>query len=120
MKIRQLKQQFAVCKLEQTPNLETLGEFLFFAKTKTEISLVCEQRLAPICEKKEEGWTAFMIVGTLDFSLVGIISKISSLLAENSISVFVVSTYQTDYFLVRTKNAPKTVSVLAKAGYELE
>jgi hypothetical protein len=66
---------------------------------------------------REDGWRAFRIVGTLDFSLVGVIAKISSLLSESGIPVFVVSTYNTDYVLVKKENEIKALAVFNQAGY---
>lgn len=67
---------------------------------------------------REDGWTAFRIEGTLDFSLIGIISKISVALAEEKIGVFVVSTFNTDYVLVKTENFENAKNKLISLGYE--
>ena len=68
---------------------------------------------------REDGWKAFRIEGVLDFSLIGILSKISAILAENAIGIFVVSTYNTDYVFIKKENFPQAVSALGKAGYEI-
>ena len=59
----------------------------------------------------DDGWKAFRIQGVLDFSLIGILSKISTLLAENEIGIFAVSTYNTDYILTKEENFEKSIKV---------
>ncbi|MBO4472083.1 MAG: ACT domain-containing protein, partial [Clostridia bacterium] len=68
--------------------------------------------------EREDGWRGFRIEGMLDFSLIGILSKLSSILAENGIGIFAVSTYNTDYILVKEENFNRAMAVLAAAGYE--
>ena len=68
---------------------------------------------------REDGWKGFRIEGVLDFSLIGILSKISTILAENKIGIFAVSTYNTDYILVKEENFERALSVLSEAGYEI-
>lgn len=67
--------------------------------------------------EREEGWLGFRIQGVLDFSLVGILSKLSGILADNGIGIFAVSTYNTDYVLVKEENYKKALTVLVSAGY---
>ena len=66
---------------------------------------------------RDDGWCGFYFDETLDFSLIGILSKISAVLAENNIGIFVVSTYNTDYILVKSENYDSAVSVLKSNGY---
>ena len=95
-------------------------EFFFIGKTDEELSLVCKTEDIPDhtieCDR---GWTGFRSQGILDFSLIGILSKISGILAENEIGIFVVSTYNTDYILVKEQNFEKALSVLAAEGYQV-
>ena len=65
----------------------------------------------------DDGWRAFRISGTMDLSLIGVLSGITKVLAENGIGVFVISTFDTDYILVRKVNAERTIDVLSLAGY---
>ena len=67
--------------------------------------------------EREDGWKGFYIEGGLDFSLVGILSKLSGILAENGIGIFAVSTYNTDYILVKQENFDRAMKLLADAGY---
>ena len=65
----------------------------------------------------DDGWRGFRIQGVLDFSLIGILSKLSSILAEHKIGIFAVSTYNTDYILVKEENYERALTVLASEGY---
>ena len=67
----------------------------------------------------DDGWRGFRIEGVLDFSLIGILSKLSTILAENKIGIFSVSTYNTDYILTKAENFDRAMNVLAAAGYEV-
>ena len=68
---------------------------------------------------RDDGWRGFRIEGVLDFSLIGILSKISTILADNEIGIFAVSTFNTDYILVKAENLGRAMDVLANAGYEV-
>ncbi len=69
--------------------------------------------------KRDDGWKAFCIQGILDFSLIGILSKIAAILADNDISIFVASTYNTDYVFVKSQNYQRGLEILKSAGYEI-
>ena len=85
-----------------------------------ENSLVCITENTPdnVIER-EDDWKAFRIQGVLDFSLIGILAKISALLAENKIGIFAISTYNTDYILTKKDNYNKALDVLINAGYQV-
>ena len=70
--------------------------------------------------ERDDGWKAFRIVGTLDFSLIGILARISKILASNEIGIFAISTYNTDYILTKDENFDKTMNVLKSAGYRIK
>lgn len=115
-----LPQNLTVCKVGKLSDIDFMQDFFFLSKTDEEISLVCETRYAPSnATHREDGWKAFRIQGTLDFSLIGILSKITTLLAENLIGVFAVSTYNTDYVLVKEVDFAKALEALEKEGYEI-
>jgi hypothetical protein len=82
--------------------------------------LVCTTENVPnnVIER-DDNWNAFRIQGVLDFSLIGILSQISTLLAENQIGIFAISTYNTDYILTKKDNYNKALKVLSDAGYEI-
>ena len=120
MEIRKLNYDFTVCKVESytLENLE--GEYSFIGKTDNENSLVClTDRVPENTISREDGWQGFRIEGVLDFSLIGILSKISSILAENKIGIFAVSTYNTDYIFTKKENFNRALSVLEDAGYKI-
>lgn len=83
--------------------------------------MVCNTNLLPknVIEC-DNGWKAFRIQGVLDFSLIGILSKISALLAENKIGIFVVSTYNTDYILTKEEKFNKSIEILESNGYVIK
>lgn len=90
----------------------------FNGKTDEELSLVCKTEDTPQnTVERDDGWRGFRIQGVLDFSLIGILSKLSGILAENKIGIFAVSTYNTDYFFVKEENYEKALSILASEGY---
>ena len=95
-------------------------DFWFAARTDEEISLVCKTSDVPSeTLERDDGWKGFRIEGVLDFSLIGILSKISAILADNKIGIFAVSTYNTDYILVKEENFEKALSVLSENGYNI-
>ena len=69
--------------------------------------------------RRDDGWRAFRIQGILDFSLIGILAKIATVLADNGISIFAVSTYNTDYVLMKKENYQKALDVLNALGYRI-
>lgn len=116
MKITGLPYDFSVCKVGSAGDINLDDEFCFVGKTDEEISLVCLTESVPARTKaRNDGWRALRIEGELDFRLVGILSRISSLLAENGIPIFAVSTYNTDYFFVKSENFSKAEKLLSEA-----
>jgi hypothetical protein len=94
--------------------------FYFIGRTDEEISLVCRTEHVPAGVKdREDGWRCFRIQGVLDFSLVGILADLSRILAENMIGIFAVSTFNTDYILVKEENFEKALYVLGSEGYKV-
>jgi len=120
VEIQILAHNFTVCKVENAEDIDMHRDFCFVGKTDEEISLVCPTEIVPqTTTAREDGWKGFRIQGVLDFSLVGILSEISALLAKNHISIFAISTYNTDYIFVKEKNLEKACTVLASAGYSV-
>ena len=119
-KIKKLPYDLTVCKVADISAAGLNDEFFFVGKTDEEISLVCKTSAVPASTiAREDGWKGFRIEGVLDFSLIGILSKISTILAENKIGIFAVSTYNTDYILVKEENFERALNVLFEAGYEI-
>ena len=121
MKLKTLPYDLTVCKLPSAAGIDLSADFFFLGKTDEEISLVCRTEQTPAgTEAREDGWRAFRIEGVLDFSLTGILSRLSAILAENGIGIFAVSTYNTDYILVKAESLGKAMNVLREAGYETD
>ena len=120
MELKKLPYELTVCKVESIADIDLEGEFFFIGKTDEEISLVCSTADTPSQTlAREDGWRAFRIEGVLDFSLIGILSKISGVLADSGIGIFAVSTYNTDYILVTAENFDRAAEALAAAGYAI-
>ena len=120
MNIKELPYNLTVCKLEKITDMNTVSEFYFIGKTDEELSLVCKTEDAPAnTVERDDGWKCFRIEGVLDFSMIGILSKLSGILAENNIGIFAVSTYNTDYILVKEENFEKALTVLKTEGYRI-
>ena len=118
IKIEKIPADFSVCKVENYAKTDLSRKYCFIGKTEEENSLVCLTEHVPEnTTARDDGWKAFRIQGTLEFSLIGILSKISAVLADNNIGIFAISTYQTDYILVKAENYPAALAALAKAGY---
>ena len=120
MKLKKLPYSLTVCKVEDISAIDLSAALFFIGRTDEEISLVCRTEDVP--EKtveREDGWRGFRIEGVLDFSLVGILSKLSTILAENGIGIFAVSTFNTDYILVKEEQFNRAMDVLAAEGYEV-
>jgi len=121
MKLIPLPDVYAVCKLTQAVPAPTNAAFWNLSITPDEISLVCAESQIPAqAQSVEHGWKALQVAGTLDFGMVGVIAAISAVLAAAKISIFVVSTYNTDYILVKETALEAAISQLQSAGYEIE
>lgn len=120
MQIRKIAYDFSVCKVADYSLVDWNAEYCFTGKTKEENSLVCLTDKVPLnVTRREDGWKAFRIEGILDFALIGIISEISGILAENRISVFAISTFDTDYVLTKKDSYQRALKVLEAAGYDI-
>lgn len=119
--LKTLDVRLSVCKVEDYSGVDILKPYTFTGATDEELSLVCPVDAVPDnTTERDDGWRAFRIVGILDFSLIGILSKISAVLADNGVGIFAISTYNTDYILTKEENFDKALKVLAEAGYEIE
>lgn len=121
MKIQVLEYDFTVCKVTDLTEVDFSDEFCFIGKTDEELSLVCRTEHAPSgTTEREDGWRAFRISGSLDFSQVGILAAISAVLAAEGIPIFALSTYRTDYILTKKEDFPGALAALRRAGYQIE
>ena len=118
--LEKLDRELSVCKLSEDAIFDQKSSFYFIAKTDEEFSLVYPTEEIPSNTiAREDGWKAFRVQGLLDFSLTGILARIAGILAENKIPIFAVSTYNTDYILVKQENFEKAAAVLSKKGYSI-
>ena len=116
MQLQILPQTFAVCQIQDTSQINWQMPLFFFSKTAEELSLVCPETDLPATVLQcERGWRALKICGVLDFALVGILAKISSLLANAGISIFAVSTY----ILIKESHLQKAAAALRTNGYQI-
>ena len=99
MELKIIDKEFAICRVEDFSQINLNDEFIFVGK------------------HTDRGWIGFRIQGELDFSLIGIISKLSAILAENKIGIFTVSTYDTDYILVKKEKIEEAKEALRDNGY---
>jgi len=120
VKIERIVGDFTVC---QVPNLSSVNldaAYCFVGKTDEEKSLVClTQDVPENTLAREDGWRAFRIAGALDFSLIGILARISAVLSAAGIGIFAVSTYNTDYIFVKKDSETRAITALKDAGYEI-
>ena len=118
MELKRIEHKLTVCKVSEISNINTDADFYFIGKTDEELSLVCRTEDTPKnTVERDDGWRCFRIQGVLDFSLIGVLSKLSGILAEHNIGIFAVSTYNTDYILVKEEIYDRALTVLASEGY---
>ena len=120
MELQTLNATLAVCKLPHPQSADITRPLTFLCVTEDEVSLVCESsRVPPDATHVEDGWRALKITGQLDFGMVGVIAGISAVLAQQGISLFVVSTYNTDYVLIKQDVFARAGILLSQAGYRV-
>ena len=118
MELKTIDYKLTVCKVIELSSINTKSDFFFVGKTDEELSLVCKTEDTPQnTVERDDGWRCFRIQGVLDFSLIGILAKLSGILAEHKIGIFAVSTYNTDYILVKEENYERALTVLSSEGY---
>ena len=118
MEIQVLPQLFTICQVKDFGQIDLRTPFVFTATTDQECSLVCPvDRVPEETILREDGWRALRIEGILDFSLIGILAGISSVLAAVGIGIFVVSTFNTDYVLVKEGDLDWAIDALTAEGY---
>ena len=121
MQLKILNNKLKVVKLksnETVPEIVYKQEFYSITKTDEEQSIVLDEGIEIQSNIVEDNWRAIKIVGTLDFALIGILSKISTILAQSEISIFAISTYNTDYILVKADKLEKAIKVLEQNEYK--
>ncbi len=115
-----LPELLAICRLDPEDDIDDFDPsdgFLSLTFTEDEISLVCEEAVAPAGGQCDRGWRCLRVDGPLDFELVGVLASLTRALADAGISVFAISTYETDYLLVRGTTIERAIEALAGAGH---
>ncbi len=121
MQLKVLDNKLKVVKMKAdntVPEIVFNKKFYSITKTDEELSIVVDEDVNIQGEIVEYNWRAIKIVGMLDFSLIGILSKISTILAKDKISIFAISTYNTDYILVKEEKLQNAIDALKKNEYE--
>lgn len=117
MVIERVDDDFTVCQVADYSLAPLADAHCFIGKTDAENSLVCLTRHVPAnAMRRSDGWKAFRIQGVLDFSLVGVLANIASVLAESGIAIFAVSTFNTDYVFVKAADFERALAALEAAG----
>lgn len=120
MELKKLDYALTVCKVLSESAIDLNTEFYFIGKTDEEYSCVCITENTPVnTVERDDGWRGFRIQGILDFSMIGVLSRLSGILADNKIGIFVVSTFNTDYILVKEENFDRAIKILSLSGYDI-
>ena len=123
MQLYALDELYAVVRLEPDaplPAWATRGHFRSVTRSDTEMSIVCREEDVPPNASAERGWVCFQAEGPLDFSLTGVVASLVTPLAEEEIPLFVISTFETDYLLVRERDHHRAVEALTSAGHSVD
>lgn len=120
MELRVIDGDFSICKVREAgPEMHALP-FCFIGKTDEELSVVCPTGDVPAeTLARDDGWRMFGVVGSMDFSLTGVLAGLSRVLADAGVGIFAVSTYNTDYILVKADQLDRTLGALRQAGYDV-
>lgn len=120
MILEKLPCDLTVCKTASIDEIDLDAGFFFIGRTDSEISLVCPTSDVPKgATDREDGWRGFRVRGPLDFSLTGVLAGLSGILADHGIPIFAVSTFDTDYILVKAGDLDRASGALKRAGHEI-
>jgi hypothetical protein len=118
-----LPEPLAICRLspaEDVPDWAMIGEFVSITHTGDELSIVCAAENVPSDVKADREWRALKVEGPLDLASTGILASLADPLAKAQINIFAVSTFDTDYLLVKEYNLLRACEVLQQAGHDVE
>ena len=121
-KLTLLPDTFAICRLEANaaiPSWATAGKWFSITRTAEELSVVCQESGVPHGIKCERGWRCLQVTGPIPFSTVGVLASLVQPLAEAGVSVFAVSTFDTDYLLVKEADVERTIEALGQKGHSV-
>ena len=122
LKLILLPDTFAICRLTPdavTPTWAMAGNIFSITRTTDELSVVCLQSLVPDGVRCEGGWRCLRVAGSMDFSQLGVLASLVGPLADAGISVFAISTFDTDYLLVKQTDLEKATTVLRQVGHSI-
>ena len=119
VRLRLLPQHLAICRLPASDPIPSWasGSILSITRTESELSIVSEASTVPLDVQTVSGWRALRVEGVLDFSLTGVLASLAQPLAAAGVSIFAISTYDTDYILVRETDVPTAIEALSSAGH---
>ena len=114
-----LPESLAICRLEHEAVVPewAVGNFVSITRTSDELSIVCNERNVPSGVKTDRGWRVLKVEGPLDLSLTGVLASIAVPLAEAKINLFAISTFDTDYVLLKAEKLDRAIAVLRNAGH---
>jgi len=118
-----LKDKYGICTLPNNapiPDWALTQSLASITRTEKELTIVCRREILPSQYQSDLNWRCFKIDGSFDLNQIGVISSISSPLADAGISIYVISTYDTDYFLIQEQDLEKTISVLSSSGHAIK
>jgi uncharacterized protein len=117
-----LEEDLSICRLDagaEVPAWATRTTFFSVTRTQDELSVVCPEEFVPEDAYRERGWRALKLGGPLDLSMIGILASVAAPLAEVGASIFTVSTFDTDYVLVRGTQLDLAVDTLRENGHRV-
>jgi hypothetical protein len=118
-----LDELYAVVRLDpdtSVPEWVYDGHFWSVTRSNDELSVVCREEDVPAGASAERGWVAFVLGGPLDFTLTGVVASLCTPLADARVPIFVLSTFETDYLLVREADLARSIEALRQAGHEVD
>jgi hypothetical protein len=122
LELHLLEGPYAVCQLEATAQVPTWAEgqgFLSISRASDELTIVCSQQCVPPWVRAERDWRCFRLVGPFDFTLTGILAAVLNPLAQAGVGVFAVSTFNTDYVLIKSERLEQGIMALSQAGHRV-
>jgi uncharacterized protein len=121
MNLTPYPERYAICRLESTASTPSWarGDFVSITCTKNELSVVCEQDAVPTDIRCERDWCVLQVEGPMDLAIVGVLSSLTKPLAEAGINLFAISTFDTDYLLVKAQRLEAAKIALEQAGHKV-
>jgi hypothetical protein len=123
MKLIVLAEEFAVARVEASdaiPAWALQAPLVSITRTADELSIVCAASHLRPGVRAERGWRCLRVAGTIDFAVTGVLASIAGPLANVAVSIFAISTYDTDYVLVREHALPAAIAALTAAGHDVD